>query len=371
MAALNWRWILLGTPNDETLDRLRSAEPSERKVLLARLRADAADGDPGMLHRLAVGQATVGLADLALQTLECLVEKHPAETAGWLNLAAAQLSSGQFEAVGRSLESAIAHASEPWLRELAKERLAEYTRSPKQVPLGKEILERQAAALYERIKHGAAQGGDRVNLTQILITLVNTVGSAVTADQVLAAARDAHAEAPGDPAALELLVASLLSAGEESELQNALLQLEERAPHSRVLELVRSRRTDPSYQSTLDAWARRGNSLVVRAWSGDPAAEVELREWVRRYPKNQNYRVGLMMAARAREDWQEARRLADGLAEEDTVEHETHLHIAQFYAQADDQGRARRHFALAWETASDDEDRAIVIQAMEIVGVRP
>ncbi|GAA4235013.1 hypothetical protein GCM10022254_41260 [Actinomadura meridiana] len=370
MAVLDWRWILLGASDNKALDRLRRAGPSERKALLASFRADAADSDPGRLNRLAVGQSIAGLTDLALQTLERLVEEHPADTAGWLNLAAAQLSSGQFEAVGRSLESAVAHASEPSLRGLAEDRLVEYTRSQGQAALGRELLERQAAALYERIEHGVAQQGDRVKLIRILITLVNTVGSAITADQVLEAARDAHAEAPDDPAALELLVAGLLSAGENSELQNALLQLEQRAPHSRLLELVRSRRADPSYQRTLDAWAERGNRLVPRAWRGDPVAETELCEWVRRYPKNQNYRVGLMMAARAREDWQEARRIADGLAKENTVEHETHLHIAQFYAHANDQRRARRHFALAWETARDDEDRAIVIQAMRVVGVR-
>lgn len=327
-------------------------------------------GDPGMVNRLAVGLYIVGSADLAIQTLEGLVEEHPSDTAGWLNLAAAQLGAERYEAVRRSLESAVAHASES-SRRLAEDRLADYARSQRQVSLDRELLEHQVSALRERIAQGVAQPGDRVKLTRILIGLVNTAGSAVTADEVLVAARDAYAEAPEDPATLELLVAALLPAGRDSELRQALLELEQRAPHSRVLELVRGRRTDPSYQSEVDARLSRGNSLVARAWRGDPAAEAELREWVRRYPKNQNYRVGLMMAARAREDWREAGRIADSLAGEDSVEHETHLHIAQFYAHANDQRRARHHFARAWETARDDEDRAIVMEAMEIVGVRP
>ncbi|QKG19816.1 hypothetical protein [Actinomadura verrucosospora] len=232
----------------------------------------------------------------------------------------------------------------------------------------RELLEHQAAALRERVALGFAEPGDRNRLTRILMGLAAAPDGDVTADRILDAARDAHRADPEDPTALELLAAALLNAGDPDEFERVLAELERRAPHSPVLDLMREH--GPDHEARVRAWRRHGQEVVLRAWKGDPEAVAELRVLTRRFPRNHEYRVGLMMAAAGRKDYAEGRAIADGLAAEADVPHETHFHLGQFYAFAGDQRRAREHFALAWDTARTDADRQDVVLAMETVGVR-
>lgn len=368
--SLDWPWVLVGM-DDGILERLRSGSPADRETVLARLRAEAAAGDPVLVNKLAIGLSYADRPEEAVETLEKLVQYHPSDTTGWLNLAAAELSSGRLTRITAALESAVALSTDPELRRVAQRRLAEFARAQESMALDTELLELQAAALQERVTLGAAQPGDRIRLARILLGLFLTENTSTTPHQVLAAARDAHAESPDDPTTLELLVPALLHTGDDAELAQVLLDLERKAPHSVVLELIRNRRTDPSYQAGVRSRMRKIRDLVDRTYQGDAAAEAELRKLARRYPRNQEYRAALMIAALQREEWEEGTRIADGLAAENHVEHETHFHVAQFYANAGNERKARHHFAMAWETARNDRDRADVAHAMEVTGIRP
>ncbi|SNT53917.1 hypothetical protein SAMN05443665_10416 [Actinomadura meyerae] len=370
MAGLEWTWLLRSDREDDgVLERLRGAPAAETERLLQRLQNAAAGAGANGVNRLAVGLAMAGRPEQAADVLRAHVAEHPDDTIALLNLAQAELSA--VPVVGRVaaiLEAAVAGAADPELRALAERRRAEYAQAEREAAQNRELLEHQAAALRERISLGVAESGDRKRLVRILTGLAAVPDGDVTPDQVLDAARDAHREAPEDPTALELFAAALLNAGDPGEYERILAELERRAPHSPVLDLMREH--GPEHEARIRAWRRRSREVVQQALQGDPEAMAELRRLARRFPRNHEYRIGLMLAAMGRKDYAEGRAIADALAAEAEIPHETHFHLGQFYAFARDLGRSRKHFALAWDTARTDADRQDVVLAMETVGVR-
>lgn len=369
MTGLEWSWLLQpGQADDGILERLQRAPAEEAERLLGELRNAAAHAGADGVNLLAVGLAVAGRPEQAVEMLRAHVAEHPDNTMAWLNLARAELQSEPVGRVGAILEAAAARAVDPGLRELAEQRRAEFERADREASQDRELLEHQVAALRERVTLGLVQPGDRNRLTRILMGLAAVADSDVTAEQVLEAARDAYREAPQDPTTLELLAASLLNAGDPDEFERILGELERRVPHSPVLDLMREH--GPDHEARVQAWRQRSRDVVRRAWTGDPEAVAELRVLARRFPRNHEYRVGLMMAAVGRKDYAEGRTIADRLAAEAEVPHETHFHLGQFYAFAGDLERSREHFAHAWSTARTEADRRDVIVAMETVGVR-
>jgi tetratricopeptide (TPR) repeat protein len=369
MTGLEWSWLLRpGQAGDGILERLQQAPAEEAERLLRELRNTADYAGVDGVNLLAVGLAVAGRPEQAVEVLRAHVAENPEDTMAWLNLAQAELQSEPVGRVGAILEAAVAGAVDPGLRELAEQRRAEFERADREASQNRELLEHQAAALRERVTLGLARPGDRNRLTRILMGLAAAADADVTAEQVLEAARDAHWEAPEDPTALELLAASLLNAGDRDEFGRILRELERRVPHSPVLDLMREH--GPDHEARVRAWQQRSREVVRRAWTGDLEALAELRVLARRFPRNHEYRVGLMMAAVGRKDYAKGRAIADGLAGEAEVPHETHFHLGQFYAFAGDLEKSREHFALAWSTARTEADRRDVVLAMETVGVR-
>lgn len=362
---LSWPWILhQSQENARLMDRLGSGGPEEIEALLEGLEEAASEGDPKALNLLGFGLHVAGRRQAAVNILQLLTDHDPADTAGWLNLARAYSVEGSMDRVAAPLESAITLGREEPLRRLAELRLAEFHSARLEEEIDRTLAQQQAATLRERVATGAAEPADHVRLCKILLRLVNARDGNVTGDEVLAAARDASRVSPGDPAALELLVTGLMVAGtDDDELQQAMRELERVSPHSKVLEVLRTRPPRNTGQVVED--------LVARTWRGDREAEAQLRDRSRAFPRNQTYRVALMMAAAGRHEWAQASRLADELAAGPTIEHETHFHLAQFYTYAKERDKARHHFDMAWRTARDDADRQTVTLAMETVGFQP
>jgi hypothetical protein len=174
------------------------------------------------------------------------------------------------------------------------------------------LLQLRATALREPVACGQANPGDHTELTRTLYGLTHVPNSGVTGRDVLDAARLAHGAAPDDPEALEVLVLGLLVAGNTSELVDTLRELELRAPHSKVLAILRDAHTDPARHDISAARMQHMRDIGRRALNGDRAAEAELRLEAQEFPRNHQYRVDLIFAVYNRGDHAEARQLRPG-----------------------------------------------------------
>ncbi|MDT7802106.1 MAG: hypothetical protein QOI78_5539 [Actinomycetota bacterium] len=230
------------------------------------------------------------------------------------------------------------------------------------------LLQVRAAALRERVAGGQAGPADHMELTKTLYGVTLVPDSGVTGQDVLAAARLARRAAPHDPEVLEVLALGLLVAGDTGELAGTLRELEQRAPHSKVLAVLREAHTDPARHDRSAARVEHMRDVARRALGGDRAAEAELRLEAQKFPLNHQYRVDLIFAVHHRGDHAETRRLCDELAADPAAGHLAHFHLAQVYWLIGDRPRGRHHFRLAVETAGDDADREDVRLAMRTVG---
>ncbi|WP_346166535.1 hypothetical protein [Streptomyces javensis] len=299
---------------------------------------------------------------------EDLVRQDAALISDWLNLATARLRYGGMAPASEVLHRALAAFPAPRDQALFQARLAELRFTEAQVDDERRLLELQAAALRERQAQGTVEPGDSTRLALTLYKLIQVPGGTASLDDVLAVARRARAEDPADIPALEVLVGTLLLADDSPELDSALAELEQRAPHSPVLDLTRQLRHDPGIVRPTETEMIRLRELVSNAWKGDRIAMKELTDRLRRDPRNIEYRIALMMGAYANGDHAEAVRLADLLAAEADGMHGMHFHVAQLYWITAEHTKARRHFRRSWETAATGQDRADVRLAMETVG---
>lgn len=366
---LDWRLLVDGRTPNPLLKELRDASPQEASDVLEAMRERArADRSPSAVNDYAVGLAETGSDIRATRLWESLVAYDSSYAVGWLNLATLQARRSDFAQASETLRRGRPHIEDGEYAAGLDQRLVELQQVQSAWEQQQRLLNLQVAALRERTNLGIAKPSDSFRLAWLVSALSQVRGSTVTNDEALAAARRAYAENPESTQALEVLALALLRAAAQDELDEVLRELERKAPHSKALEALRAMRSDASAVRESTLHQHRGNELVGLAFDGDREAEAELRELNRLFPHNQHYRVGLMMASRARGDWAEATRIADGLAAEPKVEHLTHFHVAQYYWHVGQRKESLRHFALAYATARDERDREDVRTAMRVVG---
>ncbi|WP_378739042.1 hypothetical protein [Nocardia brasiliensis] len=341
----------------------------EQKSALRQLADAASSGDPEARNRFAIGLWTSGRREDAERVWHQLTVDRPDMAAAQLNLATCHLARGHLEKCSRVLR-AYREVTDPGSsgRSLAEQRIAELEQIDWNAARQTRLLQLRVAALRERADRGIAQPDDLRQMTRALFALTNVPRSGIDGRDVLDAARRARAAAPDDTGALEELALGLMLAGTDDELREALRELERVAPHSVALAAVREQRTDLGFdEETRDRQAHM-RQVAARAFTGDRAAEEELRIESQKFPRNPQYRVDLLIAAYNRGDYTETRRLADELAADPAAGHFVHFHIAQFYWLLGEYERGRRHFVLAYETAATERDRADVREAIQVVG---
>lgn len=370
-SSISWPWVLDGSPEErEMRDKLltMTRRPAER--LLRSLAKRASAGDPTDVQCYALCLAILDRTTEAVRVWEQLLPARPHSAAVWLNLAKALVIDHRRDQAITVLERCReAMGDLPGVRAQVDERLAELREARSQEDDEHRLLELQVASIRWRLENGQAQPGDRLRLVRLLAGLMMSPGSDVTKPDVLAAARAAHAEAPSDPATLEMVAAVLLDCGLEAELNEVLRTLEKIAPHSAVLEIARrTTRDDPELLAQAEALQRRHEELLMRAIEGADDAESEIRGRLRWLPDDLTLRIALMHAVRSRGDTQEALRIADQLAAELDGDHMMHFYVGQMFWYLDRHGQARHHFARALATARDAEDRATVHEMMQVVG---
>ncbi len=371
---MSWVWVIDGTPGEaELAQELPSLPPAPAELRLTDLRERAAQGDPAQLRRYALALSLRDRPELAARVWEELTRLQPSSLPVWLNLAFARLLCGRPDGAADALRrarEAVAHDPSATARVDARARELQEGRDRAAQSSRLQVL--QTEALRERLAAGNGEPGDRLRLARLLCSLMLTPGGSVTVDDVLAAARAAHADDPSDIAALELLVAVLTQARLFEEQADALRKLEDVAPHSRVLTRVREvSRRDPSFEAEVAAHGSRTRDLIGRAVEGDPEAEAEIRDRLRQYPDATEYRLGLIIALESRGARAEALRAARALAAARDGDHYVHFHLTQFFWHRGDPGEARRHCLRALQTAPTVQDREEVGVMLRAIGAGP
>jgi Flp pilus assembly protein TadD len=102
--------------------------------------------------------------------------------------------------------------------------------------------------------------------------------------------------------------------------------------------------------------------LADRAFTGDAQAAKELRQMYRHQRHNQELIAMLMFAEMALDNIDDAERLADALAALSPQDHAAHFNLAQVYWRAGRRADADRHFDVAYELATDDDERRDVVE---------
>jgi tetratricopeptide (TPR) repeat protein len=342
-----------------------------------------ADGPTGWnVYAALLGES--GRHTEAQRELEALVARHPDHVEAWLNLASAHFYQGRLQEALDTLERCpdVSGAPGSHLVGSRTEGLRTYmsfrTRD-------RELLELRVAALRERAAAGTARDGDTAALARALGTLWGE-HRAAPAEEVAEAAREAHTARPADVTMLELLVRALHALrgqsrrpqpedGEAEEFDKALRKLERLAPHSRLLEALRSVPLTEPEQATPgeEAWTLV-NELISRAMLGDAQAADGVRRLTERFPEEPSFRMVLMMLAMrdglADGDLTKAVALAEGLAAEPDERHETHFNLGQVYWYAGSRERAFDHLRRAYELARDDQERDDVVQVVRMLLAR-
>ncbi|MFC8721050.1 hypothetical protein [Kitasatospora sp. NPDC057198] len=367
--ALSWIWVLDDDPAEHRLSEELGATPHAAVPrLLHDLAQRAAGRDPAALRHFALALALAGRIGEAADLWRELLGSGPQPAAVWLNLSTAHAASGQPERAAQVLRAHGPTAGEP-ARTEAGRRLAELDRAQRQIARETAMMESQLAAVRERLQHGEARDGDRLRVAGLLYAMFRTPASTVTADEVQAAVQAVLDEDPADPAALELLVGIRIGSGDDLQLGEAVRRLEQVRPDSPVLRVVREMyHDDPALARREAEHHRRTQDLIMRTVRGDQGAEAQVRDLHRHFPRNPEYRIALMMAARNRLDRDEALRHADELAAGWDGEHRVHFHVAQVYWWTGDRPRTYQHFARALATAADARDRADVYEMMQAIG---
>ncbi|MFL4910421.1 CHAT domain-containing protein [Streptomyces sp. MMS24-I2-30] len=257
---------------------LRSGRPkSERTEALRRLASAARNGNPPDINRFAAGLLWNGDPYDAVRVWRVLLAQQPDMLIARLNLATCHLVTGLRAECARVLR-ACRDSANPGTpeRRVAEQRIAELEGEAGQTRL----LELRAAALQERAELGLATPFDHQDLALAMYGLARLPGGEVTGDDVLDAARRACRAATGDPAALEILVLGLLAGdGPETELNGTLRKLEDAAPHSKVLTVVRDMRTARGDSAEVRARADRTRQSARGASAGDSDAQWAQLVW--------------------------------------------------------------------------------------------
>lgn len=362
-------------PRNDLIRKLSEAPSEQERERWLRVLADSVSADdPASVERYAIGLAIVKRYTKALRFWRILVDHEPASIGFRLNMAACLLSAGRTDESAHQMEDCARRCREDDpLRPLVDRRLAEQTMARRRIDRESSLLELRADAYRELVAQGKAGLSDLKELCRVLGSLLQGPGSGVSPAEFIAVAERILAEAPTDIEAMELVAWARLLMGDQDRLADALRALERFAPDSGVLAAFRAEVTDPGLRQASDELKRRWDDIVERASHSEPGAEDELRRELRRFPENEQLRVGLLFAvygraADGRGDYEEARRLALELAADPKAGHHTHFHVAQFLWILGERDRSRQHFALALESSENENERENVRSAMRTVG---
>lgn len=367
---LDLMWLLDDSDRTEEnlrlLDLVERATPEELERALDMLSAGASSGSPAAVHLFAMGLATAGRMDEAIPVFRTAIAGAPDRLEFRLNLAVSYVRVGHVDLAAATLDSAIAAADNgqvriggadrEQIRVTVRRRRDELTEWISWRDNEFRLTRLRASMLRERVEAGAATTDDRLQLVDALMTMRNIAGS----DETLAEAADLCESVrdvePRNVKALERLVA-VYAIMDVDRCDDMLRELEDVAPNSTVLRAFAVTGQDAAEH--FEAMQARVVSLFEVAIAGGPeteAALTELRRLARTAPRNREYRGYLMFAEHVNGNVAQAMAMAEVQDSETDLSHAEHFNVAQVFWRQDET-RARRHLAAAYEKASTDEER--------------
>ncbi|MET8875730.1 hypothetical protein [Nocardia sp. NPDC004604] len=337
----------------EPLEVLQSASRVEADRVISQLSAAAADGGPVARNVHAAALGLVGRLEEAEVMWSSLTGDHPGFVEGWLNLASVQCQLGQVEQAIETLEACNLNAREE-LEYVVSARLRALRQHHAAALLDREMLSLRVAALRERFALCVAEPGDLKLLAVSLSKLHDLGNSGVRTAEVAAAARQAYSADPSDVPMLELLALYLLAIKQYASCAVAVLELEERAPHSRLLEALRTGLSTEEASQIGFRYTPPGNT----------GAAEEVREWSNADPETIGIDVrlmtqdlrGFLLAG----EFSKGVVLADHLAAIADEDYLVHLRISMAYWLHGERNRALGHLWRAHEFAKTPEEHRMI-----------
>ncbi|WP_054812929.1 tetratricopeptide repeat protein [Nocardia arizonensis] len=332
---------------------IRSASRSESDRVVSQLAEAAAAGGPVARNVHAAALGLVGRLDEAAALWRTLIGEHPEFVDGWLNLASVQYRLGQVEQAIETLEACPIKTGTPG--HMVLPRLSALRQRHATDLQDREMLVLRVAALRERLAIDRAEAGDLRALAISLARLRDVRNSGVGAAEVASAARLAYAADPDDVHMLELLARFLLVIGEVAACAVAVHELEIKAPHSALLERLRSVITSEQASEVavqLEVLGDDGRVKEVRRWShaNPDIIGIRVEQWMNEMQDH----------LRAPDESAEAVALADRLVAVADDLYQVHLNGGIAYWLHGERDRALGHFHRAYLKAKNDEERQMI-----------
>ncbi|TYB45372.1 tetratricopeptide repeat protein [Actinomadura chibensis] len=336
---------------------------------LAEFAREAADGDAGAANCHGVCLGALGRTEEAIAAFRAALAAHPRSFMARFNLAKCCFESGQLRLAMRELRTAEEHAEGTVYQRLIRQVSRGLTSWVEDRTRQAAFLRLRTAMLRERVDRGIAEPGDALGLGRALIELSAEHGDETPPGEVVAVLERAHEEDPSDAAALELLAGALAMGGPSERLTEVFRELEAVAPHSSLLERIRSAAT-AGPRPVDQARIQRLTQDAIGDGPEAAAAVDDLRDLSRAAPNDLNLRLVLMMAVTTRDGGlPEALDLAERLVA-DSDSHTTHFNVAQVHWANGDVERAQHHVRRAFDLASDDGERQDVMNLVAFLRER-
>lgn len=352
----------------ELVRSLRTAPSGVRTAALQHLEQRARDsgGNPAAWNLYALALGEVGRSGEAAEILERVVAAAPAVAIYRVSLATMYSNARQFERCRYHLEHLAVHGVTQADRDLANQQLDGMRAFHREAGDEQELLDTQTEALRERVRCNAASAQDFVALGRLLLRNRPRDDESLLPEAiaVLDYGRSVH---PASVPILEHLILGLLRYDPDNRLDAAVLELESVAPDSPALAALR-RITDDDVATHEQEMETRVQGLMGAAFGEEPRlreiAVNELGNLVAAFPQNPHYRCAFALALSVNDRHADALTQARRVDEYGQLSHSHHFNLGQVFDFVGEPESAERHFQLALETASTEQERADALEML-------
>ena len=346
---------------EKLITRIKQGTAAERESAIEQLYALARkDNDLDTWNTVGVGLHFAGRNDEAVRLFDRLVQSAPANDAYRLNLATCYSQNEQIALCREQLLYVAEHGSTEENRKLAREQLQGYDSFLGNTEQDRKLADLQMRSLRQRITQTSKNAEDFKNLARLLVKRGRLDPAGDWLEQAVRVLEEGTAAFPKEVELLELLISCYLRHDPNNRLDSALKRLERIAPDSRALSILANQDEDEGRRFVENNQAR-ADDLLQQVIQGDQtrrnAALQDLVGLVNMYGDNPfyrgNYAFALMVCGQPAAALQQAAILEKNPA----ATHSFHFNLGQVYWLCGDDKKGRQHLQLAYDYASNDQER--------------
>lgn len=346
---------------EKLISRIQQGTAAERESAIDQLFALARkDNNLDTWNTVGVGLHFAGRNDEAVRLFDRLVQSAPANDAYRLNLATCYSQIEQIALCREHLLYVAEHGSTEENRKLAREQLQGYDSFLGNTEQDRKLADLQMRSLRQRIAQPSKNAEDFKNLARLLVKRGRLDPTGDWLEQSVRVLEEGTAAFPKEVELLELLIGRYLRHDPNNRLDSALKRLERIAPDSRVFSILANQDEDKG-QRFVENNQARADDLLQQVIQGDQtrrnAALQDLAGLVNMYGQNPLYRgiyaFALMVCGQPAAALQQAAILENHPA----ATHSFHFNLGQVYWLCGDETKGREHLQLAYEYASNDQER--------------